>query len=791
MRQNNAGFAMALCFGVLIASAARAEQGGDMIELRAMDEVVFKDGNIARGSIYETDSKEDFKIKSYQTNTVRLFNISETKEIRRKATAETELTRLAAANAGRPDAILRLAQEAARRFDHVTPKIIAMLEKEAASNNPQLLAFLCELYLQGEQTDKALAVAERVVSLASSSGRGYVLRARCLLAAEKLDAAEKDLDRAYKLAPDSEEILVARADFLMQSGRPDEAKKMFTNALAHNAKNVAAMVGLGMARLRQGEFKDAEESFQDALVLSPDHKQARLGLSAVKFMTKNYEEAYQEAERVLTRDNHSAQAFGLQAMSKLFTGDRDSLAVFEKDMDEAFREKANQPRLLLAWAAGLEREVLYDDTVKTKESRNVASDADDKEKTSDESKAKRELAAKKYAELMDSTAPDAFIQYFIGERKFKAGDFAGADAAFQHAIKLAPTYAPVHAAAGATDLKLGKWEAARDAYERAMKLDPATGEYPAGQGLALLKVQRLDEAAEAFRKASDLDAHNVTALCGLGWIANKHKNKSSAEEFFQHALSFDGSSAYAAEALRKIYAQDAMTLEYHNFDDNLAPTGWKMYGPGAIRPGVADGRLQFKGVQGSATGTRVEAYKEVKADEFMRLEADFEIDPASQVSFGMRLASTTGAATTFELELGKDEGHELKVRFKDYSGAAPEWKSLAKPGKEWPADGHVRLAIDTDDLKSGKMRLWINGKNAELNLVLQKPVRVTAGFFVQAPPKEVVRASVDNVLLLTRGAPASDKDSSETLIMIKDDEKKPAPPAPPAPAGNIDKPKDK
>ena len=794
-RRLHARWLSAFCFFFALWAAVGVAKGAcaDLFELRTHDEVYFKDGTTARGNLYETDNKEEFKIKNYVNNTVRQFNIADTSKILRKATPDSELARLAAQYSGkRPDAILCVAQEAMRKYDQLAPKVIMMLEKESASNNPDILAFLCELYLQKDQAAQALKTAESVVSM-SPKARSYMLRGRCFVALGKLEAAEKDLEKAFSLAPEDQEVLVARADYLMQAGRPQDARQMFTNALDKNGRNVGALIGLGMARLRQGEFKEAQQKFLDAMQIEHENKQARLGLASVKLLTKEYEDCYQEAEHVLQLDNHCAQAYGLEGMARMFGGTAESFAVFENRIEESFKEKAGQPRLLLAYAVGLEREAQLLDLTPKEPAK--APDPDAKPvpdlglKPVDDAKSKRDLAAKKLAEVMESDAPDAYIQYFIGERKFRKGDYAGADAAFQRTVKLAPTFAPACAAVGATALKLGKWEPAREAYEKAIKLDAAFGEYHSGRGLALLKVQRLDEAAEEFRQARELDPRNVTALCGLGWIANKHKNKTSTVEFFQQALTADGSCAYAADGLKKVYAQDAMSVEYLSFDDTPTPPGWKLYGPGSVKPVIENGHLIFKGTQGSASGSRVEVYKDVKGDEFVKLEADLQVDPASPVTFGMRVASTAGSATNFELELGKDEGKELKVRFKDYAGQAPEWRALSKQGKEWPADGHVRLGIETDDLKTGKIRLCINGKVAELTLVLQKPGKINVGFFIQAPPKEVISATVDNVILVTRGVQI-DKEAPDTLILLKDDEKKPEPPAPVVPPPGTEKPKE-
>jgi len=730
---------------------------GQLFQIRAYDEVYFKNGDAATGLIIQTDNPDEFKLRDPIKLTARIVSNSDVRDTKRRATPESELARLWKENSGRPDMILRVAKEGLSRFEGLVPKIIEMLEKEAG-HNADLLALLCELYLQTGQPNPALQTAETLVTTAPGQARSYTLRGQVKMAMGTPENAEKDFDKAFKMAPESQEVVVPYADFLLRSGQPDKANELFANALAKNPKNVAALVGKGMVMLRQGQYPEAEQSLRDALAIDAKHKQALLGMASVKVMTGKFDDAYRLAEEILNLDTRCAEAYGLQAFAKLLAGDKDSLAVFGQKLKDALNEKTNQPRLILASAAALEREAKFQEALNTPEGLTAA-------------KQKRDEAAAKYKEILDTDPPDAFLQYFIGERKFRAGDFAGAETAFLRAAKLAPSYAPVHAAVGAVSLRLSKWDAARDAYAQAIKLDPKVGEYHAGKGLSLLKAQRFEEASPAFNEALSFDRNNVTALCGKGYIANFETNKASAIKFFQQALAADGNCNYAADALAGIYRQEGMSLEYLTFSDNDLPPPWQPRAGGMVKPVVMNGQCVFTGTQGVAAGGKVEIKRDLKVEEFARLEADLEMSPQSPVTFGLRIASGALAATTFEIEFGKDETNEIKVRFKDFGGQPPAWQSLKT---EWPADGHVRLGIDTDDLKAGKLRLWVNGeKVADLSVILQKLTRVSVGAFVQVPQKEAVQAAVDNVVLVIRGAQALEKDVPDAIKLTKEEEKKP------------------
>jgi len=752
-------FVSLFCF--LLPLVAQAAEDGDIIELRQLDEVYFRDGSVEKGVLIETDNPEKMKIRNSRTQVVREFLRSDVKEFRYSAKPDSQLQRLAKENAGKPDMIVRLAKEALRRFNNQRPRVIEMLERESSGRNADVLGLLCDLYLQAGQYKEALKSAEALVAAAPASARSYMWRGLAFANLDFIEGAGKDLEKAWKQAPDDQDVCVARADFLLRSGRSDEAREMFSTALSKNGKNVAALVGQGRVLLRQGEFKDAEASFRDAIALDGKHIQAQLGLTAVKIMNTFYDEAYKDAEHILNIDPKSSEAYSLQAFSKLLTGDQESLQGFYTELKASMALKANQPRLLMAWAVALEREAKFNEALGTKEALATA------QKNRDE-------ANSKFAELYAADPADAYLQYFIGEKKFRGNDLPGAEAAFTRTTKLAPSYAPAQAALGAVLLRGGKWDAAQEAYSAAIKLDANGAEYHAGKGVALLKIKRFEEASIALANARRLDKRNITALCGLAYVANVERNKASSIDLFQQALAADGNCAYAADALRRIYSQEGMSLEYVTFAE-LNPPGWKSRGGGSIKPVPLSGQMIFTGTQGSATGGKTEYIKEIKAEEFVRLEADLDMSPTSAVTFGLRLASAVNSTTSFEIEIGKDETNEIKMRYRDYRGAAPAWQSLKV---DWPKSGRVRLGIETDDLKEGKIRLIIDGKRSEpFALELQKPTRIVAGVFVQAPPKETVRGAVDNIVLVLRGAHAQE-DRGDAQVIFKAEDEKPAVPVP-------------
>jgi tetratricopeptide (TPR) repeat protein len=757
--------------GVTLPGVCHAESDPDF-DLRLYAEVYYKDGRKEVGLVTPTDDPKLFKIKAVRTQISHDFNTDDVKDWRDKRTAETAMEEFAKDWADKKNAGLLL-KRMRYAWEHwnVQKKIVALLESASTSNEPDVLEYLSDLYMQTGRNADALRIAGSLVAAAPQRARSYMWRGKAALALGNMTGADADLKKAFEMAPGDEAIQIARSNFLIAAGKPGEAKKLLGDLLVKNPKNSSATVAQGMVLLKQGDFEAAEQIFNDAPL---DNEQGQIGLASTKLMRKQYDDAYRIAEGVLRRNPKSAEAYGMEALSKLFSGDKESLDKFDEKIAESFKEKPDQPRLLLAQAVGLEREAKYIELAGGKTA-------------PDDARIKHEASLAKYKELFAKDTADAYLKYFIGEWNFRKGDYTAAEEAFNKVAELAPTYTAGLSAAGATALRLRKWDAAEKYYEAAGGLDPASGEFQAGQGLALLGQKELGKAKEKLSRAITLDARNVSALCGLGYISNLAREKSSAVGFFEQALSIDGKCAYAADALKKIYSQEGKDLEYETFDDNVNPVGWSTRGRGLIKPVIQDGHVVFAGTQGSSQGEAIEFYKEVKTDAFVRLEADWMVPVGSAVTCGVRLSGVGGSR--FFLEFAKTEADEMKVRFLDSVGTTDDWKGI---GIKWPDDGRARLAIETDELKAGKCLLSINGKKVtEVTLKLNRTNAIAVAVFVQAPPSSSFTAIADNLSLLTRRSQTGGGDGAggDAIKILKDD--KPAPAPEPAAGGGDAAPKDK
>jgi len=752
-------FVWALWLGVLclvgaVPSAFAAGIDDDsVIVIRNEDKVIMSDHTIKPylGRIQSEDDSQ-VTIKS-NSGAVMTLKKSEIERIDRRSTAETELARLVDKYKSDPKRLAEIIRSARKKFPYLEPKLPEILEKAAQSGDPDVLEVLVDVYLNSSQGAKAEDAAKRLVQKRNNAasqrllGQAYGLQG-------KTDLANQALSQAVTLAPNSEDALVARAEFLLQTGHADDALKIFKDALSKNGQLLAAWVGQGRVQLRIGEVDAAAVSFQKVMDLDKDLKQketlaALLGLAACKLLHKEGKDAIALGEKVLGYDANSPQAFAIQAFGLLLGGDPDKLDVALSKIDDAIGGDPSEPRFKALKSVLLDRKGQY---------LNLQGKAQ-------EGGPLREQAATILAELEQVKLNDSWLLYLLAEMRARQAELVDGDrrkevlllafGGFKRCTELAPNYAPAYQALGSVALKLGNFEAsnfeaAELAYKVAVKLEDANAEYHAGLGLAYLGQKKVDEGSAELSKALDLNKENVAALCGLGYIMNYNKNEEQARTLFLRALSADGNCAYAADALKRMYQQRDQALDYLDFQAG-DPAGWKPKGGRAVKAGVDEGKIRWRGTQGSEDSDRLEYLTELNAEDFLRVEGDLEIDPKSPCILALRVASKAGADVAFNIEIGKDPGGHLSFRYQDFGGPH-DWKEI----EPWPAAGKARLAIATDDLHLGKVTLYLNGVvKKTLQLQLHNLRKVTAGFAASVPAREQADLAVDNVALIYRHAAAA------------------------------------
>jgi tetratricopeptide (TPR) repeat protein len=756
----------ALFAGALLLAATPAVWGqageADLFQIRPKDELYLTNGTFKRGLILESANPTRVR---FQDDKDRIFELPrvDVRDIRKRTTPESELLRLSLEHRGKPVMMLKVAREALTRFTNLRRQTMEALEMECPGQDPDILRLTAELNLEFNEPAKAEEKIRTLLKLFARPEDRSLLGA-ALRAQKKYDEALRELAQAYQEAPTREEIALSYAEALSVAGDQAAAQKIYVGVLTHNRGSAQALTGVGLALLRRGETAEAEKHFAEARKQKTGDPTAALGWAVCQILAKQYAEAAGVINETLTANPADPKALATAGWVKLLSGD-------PKVLDEAienFRaglKSDDRPRVRLGLATALDRAAFF-----------AAA------KGAGEHATKLRAEAESRRKSIEAADPnDAYLQYWLGERKFRIGDNAGAEKAFRRAADSTTHYAPVWGALGATALRRKDWSAAKDAYDKALALEPKNAAWHAGKGVSLLGLKQAAEARVILAKALELAPNDPIALCAFGYLANFERNEESAVNFFQRALAADGESSYAAEALRRLSAQRGIVLHRLTFSDKRIPDGWRI--SGSPYASVSEGgELVWSGAPSGTDfgGKYAEFALRLPGQAFMRLAADLRVEPSAPLEFGLRLSGGIGG---YEVAFGKDAGGRLVYRVQTMEGRHAEWKSCRE--RKWPDDGRARLMLETEDLAAGKIKLYFNGELMGILPIQAKlPSRISAGVFLYPTTREALEARADNIILTAHRQDEEEEPEigANELIPAERLKKEPQAPPPPKPA---------
>lgn len=134
----------------------------------------------------------------------------------------------------------------------------------------------------------------------------------------------------------------------------------------------------------------------------------------------------------------------------------------------------------------------------------------------------------------------------LGQLRQRAGDFAGAEAAFRHACGLNPQDATLVMNLGMVVLRQDRLDDAVELFEHAIKLEPKMAAAYGNLGNAQQKRGDLAAAEAAYQKASDFNPKDVTAYVSLGMVKMKRGDMKEAADIFDRAMAKFGPERRAA-----------------------------------------------------------------------------------------------------------------------------------------------------------------------------------------------------------------------------------------------------
>jgi serine/threonine-protein kinase len=190
---------------------------------------------------------------------------------------------------------------------------------------------------------------------------------------------------------------------------------------------------------------------------------------------------------------------------------------------------------------------------------------------------KAEAAANRALQIDDSLA-EAHTSLAWVKHEF-AWDWAGAQAGFERAIALNPSYATAHHWYAYHLMLLGRSEDAAARIKRAQELDPLSLIINANTGYRLYLARQYDPAIEQFRKTLQLDANFAVAHSYLGQSYEQKEMQQDAIVQFQKAVSFSAGNTEFLAALGHAHAIAGERDEARKVLDELTELSARQYVP--------------------------------------------------------------------------------------------------------------------------------------------------------------------------------------------------------------------
>jgi len=166
-----------------------------------------------------------------------------------------------------------------------------------------------------------------------------------------------------------------------------------------------------------------------------------------------------------------------------------------------------------------------------------------------------------YADIRQKLPTNKFNRYNYGKMLYDAGEFVGALAEYQEAIRLDSGMVNAYDNLGNTFRELGRLSEAEAAYRSALQLDPNLEKARYNLGNVLLQLGRKPEAAEQFNDAVLLKPDDLDARDNLGGVLLELGQPKDAEEQFRAVIARSGGSVETHFNLGTAYLLEGRTSD--------------------------------------------------------------------------------------------------------------------------------------------------------------------------------------------------------------------------------------
>ncbi|MFW6011301.1 MAG: tetratricopeptide repeat protein [Desulfosalsimonas sp.] len=457
-----------------------------------------------------------------------------------------------------------------------TEQAADLLEKavQSAPQEPFLKKELALLYMELGRKQKALAMAESLLSRDPDNVEALILGASIRQSAGKYRAAAEAYEKVLAKDPDRKNIYLALARLYLRDERHKEAAELLEPFVKRFPGNYTGFYFLAEAYSGMDELDDAAGAYKKSLDLEPGLLEARISLIGIYTMQGRVKEAEAQYEKLLDRHPQNVGAaaeLGLlyekrgekqkagQLWSELgekLESDKDAVTDVVRQLigrkryedaltilSELLKRKPQSPELnFFAGAArymtgqldeALEHfravepeEDLYEDAVAH---RAIILNRQGK---TDEAIQTLESAMQE----VDESRRTGLIPYLSGFYQ-KQGQFVKAENILVEGLSAEPENTELHYEMGVLYDRMGDTDAAIDKMKLVIEMDPENADAYNYLGYTYADQDiRLDEAEALVRKALEIDPDNGFILDSMGWVYYRKGDYERAEDYIERAL---------------------------------------------------------------------------------------------------------------------------------------------------------------------------------------------------------------------------------------------------------------
>jgi tetratricopeptide (TPR) repeat protein len=354
---------------------------------------------------------------------------------------------------------------------------------------------LFTLYLNQDQNDKAMAIAQRMIQKDPEDVRGYLALGAAYERADKPADAERAYRRGLKVEPDQPALFDAIARLKRQKKDAKGEIAILREKLAIAPGDPAALMRIAQIYDDQKDRKAATAALEELVDEHPELAAAQFRLGLFYYEANRYDDAIERFQAVLRANDGESDGDGARYGNevKYFVGlvhdeaGRSDEALAELEQVPPASPRYSDARSLMARI--YERRKDWDRAV---------------------TELKRAIAA----------APDKkSLQVYLAGLYQKMGDLPGAVALMQELIAASPQDADLYYDLGVIYGEANDRDRSFEQMNKALELDPnhASALNYVGYSWAE-KGERLDEAERMIRKAISLKPDDGYITDSLGWL---------------------------------------------------------------------------------------------------------------------------------------------------------------------------------------------------------------------------------------------------------------------------------